>query len=83
MSAATPEKIGFVGLGDQGAPMARAIAEAGFELHVWARRPQSYETISGVPFTRHDTLASLAGSGRSLASSFGATIAARDCRDAC
>ena len=27
-------KIGFVGLGDQGAPMAEAISEAGFELHV-------------------------------------------------
>ena len=31
-------KIGFVGLGDQGAPIAEAISEAGFELHVWARR---------------------------------------------
>ena len=33
-------RIGFVGLGDQGAPMAEAISDAGFELHVWARRPQ-------------------------------------------
>jgi 3-hydroxyisobutyrate dehydrogenase-like beta-hydroxyacid dehydrogenase len=31
-------KIGFVGLGDQGGPMAEAISDAGFELHVWARR---------------------------------------------
>jgi len=31
-------KIGFVGLGDQGAPMAEAISDAGFELHVWAWR---------------------------------------------
>ena len=30
--------VGFIGLGDQGLPMAAAIAQAGFELHVWARR---------------------------------------------
>ena len=53
-------KIGFIGLGDQGAPMAAAIAEAGFELHVWARRPQSYEALGEVPASRHDTPASLA-----------------------
>jgi hypothetical protein len=39
-------KIGFVGLGDQGTPMAEAISDAGFELHVWARRPQSFDAIS-------------------------------------
>ncbi|WP_107425894.1 MULTISPECIES: NAD(P)-binding domain-containing protein [Streptomyces] len=31
--------VGFIGLGDQGLPMATAIAEAGFPLHTWARRP--------------------------------------------
>ncbi|ADI12622.1 hypothetical protein SBI_09504 [Streptomyces bingchenggensis BCW-1] len=31
--------MGFIGLGDQGLPMATAIAEAGFPLHTWARRP--------------------------------------------
>ncbi|WP_442853343.1 NAD(P)-binding domain-containing protein [Arthrobacter sp. UNC362MFTsu5.1] len=36
--AASELSVGWVGLGDQGAPMARAIAEAGFELNVWARR---------------------------------------------
>jgi 3-hydroxyisobutyrate dehydrogenase-like beta-hydroxyacid dehydrogenase len=36
-------KVGFVGLGDQGAPMAEAISDAGFELHVWARRAQSFD----------------------------------------
>ncbi|MGC5289668.1 NAD(P)-binding domain-containing protein [Micromonospora sp. DT231] len=34
--------VGFIGLGDQGAPMARAIADKGFDLYVWARRPDSY-----------------------------------------
>jgi 3-hydroxyisobutyrate dehydrogenase len=32
-------EVGFIGLGDQGAPMASAIAEGGHRLHVWARRP--------------------------------------------
>jgi 3-hydroxyisobutyrate dehydrogenase-like beta-hydroxyacid dehydrogenase len=53
-------KIGFVGLGDQGAPMAEAISNAGFELHVWARRPQSFDAISRVKYLRHDSLESLA-----------------------
>jgi 3-hydroxyisobutyrate dehydrogenase-like beta-hydroxyacid dehydrogenase len=53
-------KIGFVGLGDQDAPMAEAISDAGFELHVWARRPQSFDAISTVKYLRHDSLKSLA-----------------------
>jgi 3-hydroxyisobutyrate dehydrogenase-like beta-hydroxyacid dehydrogenase len=53
-------KIGFVGLGDQGAPMAEAISEAGFELHVWARRAQSFNAISRVKYLRHDSFQSLA-----------------------
>jgi len=53
-------KIGFVGLGDQGAPMAEAISDAGFELHVWARRAQALDAISRVKCLRHDNLQSLA-----------------------
>jgi 3-hydroxyisobutyrate dehydrogenase-like beta-hydroxyacid dehydrogenase len=53
-------KIGFVGLGDQGAPMAEAISDAGFALHVWARRAQSYDAISAVRYLRHDSIESLA-----------------------
>ena len=52
--------IGFIGLGDQGAPIARAIAEAGYPLHAWARRPESLETISGVPHSSHASVAELA-----------------------
>jgi 3-hydroxyisobutyrate dehydrogenase len=40
-------RVGFVGLGDQGAPMAQRIVDAGFPLTVWARRPASLE-----PFAR-------------------------------
>ena len=52
--------IGFIGRGDQGGPMARAIGEAGFKLHVWARRTQSLEAVTDVPHTTHATVASLA-----------------------
>jgi 3-hydroxyisobutyrate dehydrogenase-like beta-hydroxyacid dehydrogenase len=33
--------VGFIGLGDQGSPMATAIAAAGYPLHAWDRRPES------------------------------------------
>ena len=60
--AGAPRRIGWIGLGDQGAPMARAIAEAGFELHVWVRRAASLEALAGVPYVVHDTLADLGSS---------------------
>ena len=37
-------RVGFIGLGDQGAPMAAAIA-AKFDLHVWARRAVSFDAL--------------------------------------
>jgi 3-hydroxyisobutyrate dehydrogenase-like beta-hydroxyacid dehydrogenase len=52
--------VGFVGLGDQGLPMATAIAEAGFHLHAWARHPGSLDALVGVPHVCHDSLAALA-----------------------
>ena len=51
--------VGFVGLGDQGAPMAVAIAQAGFTLHVWARHAASLAVLADVPHVVHDTLADL------------------------
>jgi 3-hydroxyisobutyrate dehydrogenase-like beta-hydroxyacid dehydrogenase len=39
----TKPAVGWIGLGDQGLPMAVAIAEAGYPLHVWARRPASLD----------------------------------------
>lgn len=33
-------RVGFIGLGDQGKPLAERIAAAGFPLTVWARRPE-------------------------------------------
>ncbi|SCG66393.1 NAD(P)-dependent oxidoreductase [Micromonospora inositola] len=51
---------GFIGLGDQGAPMARAVAGGGYDLHVWARRPASLEALTGTTYTGHDSVAELA-----------------------
>ena len=39
--------------------MARAIAEAGFELDVWVRRESSLTALDGLPFVRQETLAAL------------------------
>ncbi|WP_055588986.1 NAD(P)-dependent oxidoreductase [Peterkaempfera griseoplana] len=55
-------KVGFIGLGDQGGPMAEAIGEQGFELHVWARRPKSLSAVAAVPHLVHDTVAGLGAS---------------------
>ncbi|MCA2230046.1 NAD(P)-dependent oxidoreductase [Nonomuraea aurantiaca] len=52
--------VGFIGLGDQGAPIAQAIADAGFPLHVWARRPESLAVLEGRPFTAYETMAEMA-----------------------
>lgn len=51
----TTMEVGFIGLGDQGLPMAVAVADAGFGLHVWARRPESLERLRTVPATAHDS----------------------------
>jgi 2-hydroxy-3-oxopropionate reductase len=49
-------RVGFIGLGVMGRPMALHLQRAGHELHVWARRPQSTE---GLPATVHATPAAL------------------------
>lgn len=46
--------------------MARAIAEAGFTLHVWARRPQSLDALAGVPYVAHDTPAELGAASHAI-----------------
>ncbi len=53
-------RVGFIGLGSQGGPMARRIVEAGHETTLWARRPATLE-----PFA--DTPAKVAGSPAELA----------------
>ena len=43
MSADRTTRVGFVGLGSQGGPMARRIVDAGFPTTLWARRAGSLE----------------------------------------
>ena len=53
-------RVGFIGLGSQGAPMARRIVDGGYGLTLWARRPESLEAFAG-------TAAEVAGSPAELA----------------
>ena len=53
-------RVGFIGLGSQGGPMARRIVDAGHPTTLWARRPATLE-----PFT--DTAAKVAASPAELA----------------
>ena len=52
---ATKPAVGFVGLGDQGLPMATAVARAGYPLHAWARRAASLDALGDTEHVRHDT----------------------------
>jgi 3-hydroxyisobutyrate dehydrogenase len=53
-------RVGFIGLGSQGGPMARRIVEGGYETTLWARREASLEPYA-------DTAAKSAGSPAELA----------------
>lgn len=52
-------KVGFIGLGDQGAPIARRIVEAGYDTTLWARRPESLAPFADTAAHRTDSLAEL------------------------
>lgn len=56
----TPLAVGFIGLGDQGLPMATAIAAAGHDLHVWARRQTSLDALDDTSRIEHQSLRTLA-----------------------
>lgn len=53
-------RVGFIGLGSQGGPMARRIVEGGYETTLWARREASLEPYA-------DTAAKTASSPAELA----------------
>ncbi|EFG75510.1 phosphogluconate dehydrogenase (decarboxylating), NAD binding domain protein [Mycobacterium parascrofulaceum ATCC BAA-614] len=53
-------RVGFIGLGSQGGPMARRIVEGGYETTLWARRPATLEAFA-------DTKAKVAESPAELA----------------
>ena len=52
-------RVGFVGLGSQGGPMARRIIDAGFPTTLWARRPESLEPFADTPAATAPTLREL------------------------
>src|SRR5690349_5510020 len=52
--------VGFIGLGAQGAPIARRIAGGGFPLRVWSRRPESAAQFLDVAVGVDSTPAELA-----------------------
>jgi 3-hydroxyisobutyrate dehydrogenase len=52
--------VGFIGLGSQGAPIARRIIEGGFPVTLWARRPESLEPFAGTSAKTAPTPAALA-----------------------
>lgn len=47
-------RVGFIGLGDQGGPMAAALAER-HDLYVWARRDAAYADTGDVAFQRAES----------------------------
>lgn len=52
-------KIGFIGLGSQGGPMARRIVDAGLPLVLWARRPESLAPFADTPAATAASIAEL------------------------
>jgi 2-hydroxy-3-oxopropionate reductase len=52
--------IGFIGLGLMGRPLALHLAKAGHILHLWARRPASFEPFSEVAAHVHISAAEVA-----------------------
>ncbi len=52
-------RVGFIGLGSQGGPIARRIVEGGFALTLWARRPESLEPYADTAASSVSTPAEL------------------------
>ncbi len=55
-------QLGFVGLGDQGAPIVHRLLDAGHPVMLWARRPQSLTPFQNSPATVAPDLKTLAQS---------------------
>ncbi|HEY6789489.1 MAG TPA: NAD(P)-dependent oxidoreductase [Trebonia sp.] len=53
-------RAGFIGLGSQGAPMARRIVDGGFPLTLWARRPDTLAPFADTAAKTASTPAELA-----------------------
>jgi 3-hydroxyisobutyrate dehydrogenase len=53
-------RVGFIGLGSQGGPMARRIIEGGYQTTLWARRPATLEPFADTPAKIAESPAELA-----------------------
>lgn len=53
-------RVGFIGLGNQGAPIARRISHAGFPLTIWARRAKTVRAFQDTAATIADSPADVA-----------------------
>lgn len=52
-------RLGFIGLGSQGAPMARRMIEAGYPVVLWARRPEALASFADTSFESASSVAHL------------------------
>src|ERR671921_827294 len=57
-------KLGFIGLGAMGAPMARILLESGHEISVWNRSPERVDPLVEVGARRADSPADAASGTR-------------------
>lgn len=57
---AVPRRVGLIGLGAMGAPMARHLLAAGHQLALWARRPEAASALVAAGATLCPTPAALA-----------------------
>jgi 3-hydroxyisobutyrate dehydrogenase-like beta-hydroxyacid dehydrogenase len=53
-------RVGFIGLGSQGAPMARRIVDAGYPVTLWARRPATLQPFADTDAKTAESPAALA-----------------------
>ena len=50
------KKIGFIGLGIMGLPMAGHLMDAGYEMHIYARHPEKVTSLVEKGATLHSTI---------------------------
>jgi 3-hydroxyisobutyrate dehydrogenase-like beta-hydroxyacid dehydrogenase len=74
-------RVGFVGLGDQGEPMAHRILDAGHDLAVYARRPEQARPLTSRGATGAESLSALAAHSQLLGVCVGTDAQVREVAD--
>jgi 2-hydroxy-3-oxopropionate reductase len=59
-SSRSRPRVGFIGLGTMGRPMARRVVEAGYPLRVYVRSEAAWDRLDGLAAERHSSPAGLA-----------------------